>query len=118
MLDKEAVIDQRSEKYWGNGQKATPTGRQATGIGSGYSALRQEQPLKIVNPTTSISAYSKSIPEGNTSTIIENRKIQLLPDGQKATKNGHEATPINGGYNSLRKKQSKQNNNQNENGQQ
>lgn len=156
-LDKEVVIDQRTEKYWGNGQKATPTGRQATGIGSGYTALRKNQPVKIVSPSSSISSYSRSIPEnrniykwengqkstitgfqatgigsgysaikknnyrdklkksnteriheGNSSTLIENRRIKLWPDGQKATVTGHEATPINGGYSSLRKKQSRQ----------
>ena len=157
-LDKEVVIDQRTEKYWGNGQKATPTGRQATGIGSGYSALRKNQPVKIVSPSSSISTYSINIPEnrniymwdngqkatitgfqatgigsgysaikknynyrdklkksntrineGNSSTLIENRRIKLWPDGQKATVTGHEATPINGGYSSLRKKKSWQN---------
>ena len=51
LLDEPAVIDQRSIKYWGNGQKSTATGRQATGIGSGYSSLKQDQPVKIVNPT-------------------------------------------------------------------
>lgn len=158
-LDKEAVIDQRTEKYWANGQKATPTGRQATGVTGGYSALRKNKTVKVVSPSSSsISAYSKSIPENrniykwengqkstitgfqatglgsgysalkkdtnyrdkfkktnterkfdNNTSIIENRKIKLWPDGQKATKTGNEATPINGGYSSLGKRPIKNN---------
>ena len=96
MLDEPAVINQRDVKHWGNGQTATPTGRQATGIGSGYSALRKNEPVKVINTSASLKATKRS--------VKENREIKLWPDGQKATVTGHEATPINGGYSALGRK--------------
>ncbi len=93
MLDKTAVIDQRDIKNWGNGQKSTATGRQATGIGSGYSALRNDGPVEIVNPS-SLPAI-KGIPE--------NRTIYKWENGQTATVTGYQATGIGSGYASLKK---------------
>lgn len=95
MLDESTVIDQRDVKHWANGQKSTPTGRQATGIGSGYSALRKNEPVKIINPSASLTASKRSIPE--------NRKNYKWENGQTATVTGYQATGIGSGYASLKK---------------
>lgn len=95
MLDEPTVIDQRDVKHWANGQKSTPTGRQATGIGSGYSALRKDEPVKIINPASSLTASKRSIPE--------NRKNYKWENGQTATITGYQATGIGSGYASLKK---------------
>ncbi len=94
-LDEASVIDQRDVKHWANGQKSTPTGRQATGIGSGYSALKKDEPAQITNPSNSLTASKRSIPD--------NRTIYMWENGQKSTITGYQATGIGSGYASLKK---------------
>lgn len=94
-LDEAKVIDQRNIKHWANGQKSTPTGRQATGIGSGYSALRRDEPAKVINPSSSLTASKRNLPD--------NRKNYKWENGQTATVTGFQATGIGSGYASLKK---------------
>src|SRR5690606_38533679 len=88
---------------WDNGQSSTITAFQATGLGSGYSALKKEN-----NYREHLRKNNSPRTNDHSTSIGENRKIKLWPDGQKATVTGHQAAPINGGYSSLGKKQSAQ----------
>jgi len=39
-------LNQRKEYQWKNGQEATPTGHEATGVNGGYSAIRKDSVSK------------------------------------------------------------------------
>lgn len=96
-LDNPKVINQRSNTYWKDGTRSTPTGYQATGIGSGYSAYQPKQKAVIVSP----KKYSNYSTKQST---LNSRKIYHWEDGQVATPSGHRATGVaNNSYSSLKK---------------
>ncbi|SHE99916.1 hypothetical protein SAMN05444008_104129 [Cnuella takakiae] len=39
---KKAGLNHRRNYNWNTGQQATPTGQEATGVGSGYSSIRKD----------------------------------------------------------------------------
>jgi hypothetical protein len=41
-IKKKAPLNNRKEYEWKNGQQATPTGHEATGINGGYSAIKKD----------------------------------------------------------------------------
>jgi hypothetical protein len=98
-LDEPKVIDQRNEMHWDNGQKSTATGRQATAINGGYSALQPATKVKVVAPVNKTNRVNYTGKK-----ISENRKIIMWENGQKSTTTGYEATGIGSGYSSLKPK--------------
>lgn len=98
-IDEPRVIDQRNEMHWGNGQKSTATGRQATAINGGYSALQPPTKVKIIAPGSNTSRAINARKK-----IPDNRKIMMWDNGQKSTATGYQATGIGSGYASLKPK--------------
>ena len=39
---KKTALNHRRNYHWKSGQQATPTGQEATGVGSGYSAIKKD----------------------------------------------------------------------------
>lgn len=49
-------LDQRNIYYWKSGQRATPTGHEATGLGGGYAALQKDSGV-IIRKHTNHRSY-------------------------------------------------------------
>jgi hypothetical protein len=96
ILDNPKVINQRNVKHWSDGQRATPTGHQATGVGSGYSALKPTQMAEVVP----VGFEAQKIT--NTAVKLDPRKIYNWADGTSSTPSGHIAAPVNGTFSALK----------------
>lgn len=90
------VIGNNRNIFYFNGQKATPSGHQATAVGAGYAALgdKSEKPF---NEFISPGAHgTHGVP-----VIGNNRLILHWSNGQRATPTGHQAAAMGGGYAAL-----------------